>query len=150
MKWIDIYCHISPSMLSGIKRKAHMFVECWVIVRKFMYLSYFIIFFTCSFIFHSFLFLLCFVTQLCLNLCDSMYCSLPGSSVPEDSPGKNTGVGCHAFLQGIFPTQGLNSGLLHCRWTLYHLNIHQIYNDWVYPIESPPTSFNDSHGSSLF
>ena len=31
-----------------------------------------------------------------------------------DSPGKNTGVGCHALLQGIFPTQGLNSGLLHC------------------------------------
>ena len=34
---------------------------------------------------------------------------------PWDSPGKNTGVGCHALLQGIFPTQGLNSGLLHCR-----------------------------------
>ena len=32
---------------------------------------------------------------------------------PWDSPGKNTGVGCHALLQGIFPTQGSNSGLLH-------------------------------------
>ena len=32
-----------------------------------------------------------------------------------DSPGKNTGVGCHALLQGIFPTQGLNSGLQYCR-----------------------------------
>ena len=31
----------------------------------------------------------------------------PGSSVHGDSPGKNTGVGCHALLQGIFPTQGL-------------------------------------------
>ena len=41
-----------------------------------------------------------------------------------DSSGKNTGVGCHALLQGIFLTQGLNSGLLHCRQTLYHLN-HQ-------------------------
>ena len=30
-----------------------------------------------------------------------------------DSPGKNTGVGCHAFLRGIFPTQGLNLHLLH-------------------------------------
>ena len=30
--------------------------------------------------------------------------------------------GCHAFLQGIFPIQGLNSGLLHCRWILYHLS----------------------------
>ena len=34
---------------------------------------------------------------------------------PWDCPGKNTGVGCHALLQGIFPTQGLNVGLLHCR-----------------------------------
>ena len=41
---------------------------------------------------------------------------------PWDSPGKNTGVGCHALLQGIFPTQGL--GLLHCRQILYCLS-HQ-------------------------
>ena len=32
---------------------------------------------------------------------------------PWESPGKNTGVGCHFLLQGIFPTQGLNPGLLH-------------------------------------
>ena len=44
--------------------------------------------------------------------CDSMGCSLPGSSVHGDSPGKNTGVGCHALLQGIFLTQGLNPHLL--------------------------------------
>ena len=50
--------------------------------------------------------------------------SPPGSSVPGDSPGKNTGVGCHARLQGIFPTQGLNPGLPHCRQILYHLS-HQ-------------------------
>ena len=31
-------------------------------------------------------------------------------------PGKNTGVGCYFILQGIFPTQGLNPHLLHCRW----------------------------------
>ena len=31
-----------------------------------------------------------------------------------DSPGKNTRVGCHFLLQGIFPTQGLNPGLPHC------------------------------------
>ena len=37
-----------------------------------------------------------------------MDCSPPGSPVRGDSPGKNIGVGCHAFLQGIFPTQGLN------------------------------------------
>ena len=44
--------------------------------------------------------------------------------VSKDSSGKNTGVGCHAFLQGIFPTQGLNPGPLHCRQILYHLS-HQ-------------------------
>ena len=43
---------------------------------------------------------------------------------PWDSPGKNTGVGCHALLQGTFPTLGSNPGLLHCRWILYHLS-HQ-------------------------
>ena len=38
---------------------------------------------------------------------------------PWSSPGKNTGVGCHALLQGIFPTQGSNPGLLHCRQILW-------------------------------
>ena len=47
----------------------------------------------------------CLVTQSCLTLCNPMDCSPPGSSVHGDSPGKNTGVGCHALLQGIFPTQ---------------------------------------------
>ena len=50
--------------------------------------------------------------QLCPTVYDPMNCSLPGSSVRGDSPGKNTGVGCHFLLQGIFPTQGLNPGLL--------------------------------------
>ena len=66
----------------------------------------------------------CLVTQLCLTLCDPMDCSPPGSSVHGDSPGKDTGVGCHALIQGIFPTQGLNPGLLPCRWILYQLS-HQ-------------------------
>ena len=39
---------------------------------------------------------------------------------PWDSPGKNTGVSCHALLQGIFLNQGLNPRLLLCRWILYH------------------------------
>ena len=52
----------------------------------------------------------CSVAELCSTLCDPMDCGPPGSS--GDSPGKNTGVGCHAFLQGIFPTQGSNSSLL--------------------------------------
>ena len=41
---------------------------------------------------------------------------------PWDSPGKNTGVGCHSLLQEIFLTQGSNPGLPHCRRTLYRLS----------------------------
>ena len=54
--------------------------------------------------------------QLSPTLCDPMDCSPPGSSVHGDSPDENTGVGCHAFLQGISLIQGLNLqllGLLH-------------------------------------
>ena len=63
---------------------------------------------------------LCLGTQSCPTLGDPMDCSPPGFSVHGDSPGKNTGVGCHALLQRIFPTQGLNPGLPHCRQILYH------------------------------
>ena len=66
----------------------------------------------------------CSVIQSRPTLCNPMDCSQPGSFVHGDSPGKNTGVGYHALLQGIFPTQGLNSGLPHCEWILYHLS-HQ-------------------------
>ena len=41
---------------------------------------------------------------------------------PRDSPGKNTGVGCHSLLQGIFLTQGSKPGFLHCRQILYCLS----------------------------
>ena len=60
----------------------------------------------------------CSVTQSCPTLCHPMCCSprLPHS---RDFPGKNTGVDFHFLLQGIFLTQGLNLGLLHCRQTLY-------------------------------
>ena len=56
------------------------------------------------------------LAQLCLTLCNSMNYSPPGSSVHGDSPGKNTGGGCHFLLRRIFPTQGSNPhllGLLH-------------------------------------
>ena len=65
-------------------------------------------------------YLLCLFAQSCPMLFDPMDCSRPGSSVHGDSPGKNTGVGCHAVLQGIFPAQGSNPGLLHCRQTWKH------------------------------
>ena len=56
---------------------------------------------------------------LCPTLCNHMDYSLPDSFVYGDSPDKNTGVGCHALLQGIFPTQESNPGLPHfCRDSL--------------------------------
>ena len=77
--------------------------------------------FTASWLYGQVLFL---VTQSCPTLCDPMNYSPPSSSVHADSPGRNTGVGCYALLQGMFPTQGLNSGLLHFRQILCHLS-HQ-------------------------
>ena len=64
------------------------------------------------------------VIQSCLVLCNPVDCSLPRSSVHRDSPVKNTEMGCHALLQGIFPTQGWNPGLQHCTRILYQLS-HQ-------------------------
>ena len=63
---------------------------------------------------------------LSLQSCPALYNPMDRSLrllCPWDSPGKNTGVGCHVCLQGIFPTQGLNLSLLwplHCGPILYH------------------------------
>ena len=51
------------------------------------------------------------VAETCPTLYDLMDCSPPGSSVLGISPGKNTGVGCHFLLLGIFLTQGSNKCL---------------------------------------
>ena len=67
---------------------------------------------------------MCLVAQSYLALYNPMDGSPAGSSVHGDSPGKNTGVGCCALLQGMFPTQGSNPGLPHCWWILYRLS-HQ-------------------------
>ena len=64
------------------------------------------------------------VAQSCPTLCGPIDCSPPGSSVHGDSSGKNTEVGCHSLLQGIFLTPGSNPGLPHCRLILYCLS-HQ-------------------------
>ena len=71
------------------------------------------------------------VPQLCLILRSPMNCSPPTSSVHGDSTGKNTSVGCHFLLQGIFQTQVLNLVLLHCRQIIYHLR-HTGNPFWIY------------------
>ena len=60
----------------------------------------------------------CLVTLWFVTLCDPVDCSPPGYFVHWDHPSKNTGMGCHALFQGIFPIQGLNPGLPHCRRVL--------------------------------
>ena len=64
------------------------------------------------------------VAQSFLTLCNPMDHMEPPARLlcPWDSPGKNTGVGCHFLLQGIFLTQGSNWGLLHCVQILYCLS----------------------------
>ena len=94
---------------------------------------------------HYFFMLLCLVDQLCPTLCDSMDRSPPGSPVHGDSTGNNTGVGCHALLQRIFPTQGSNPGFPHCRWILYCLvtrevahKLDKMFSPWCHT-QSPRT-----------
>ena len=58
---------------------------------------------------------------------------------PWNSPGQSTGVGCLSLLRGIFPTQGLNPGLLHCRQILYqlsHMGSQGILKWVAYPFSS--------------
>ena len=77
------------------------------------------------------------VTQSCLTLRNPMDRSPPpGSSVHGDSPGRNTGVGSYALLQGIFPAQGLNPSLLH----LPYAKVIVVLNCWTLPfdIRIPP------------
>ena len=71
---------------------------------------------------------LCLVAQSSPTLCNPM--DSLGSSMHGDFPGKNTWVVCYALLQEIFPTQGLNPDLPHCRWILYHL-IYQGSPGWM-------------------
>ena len=91
---------------------------------------------------------LCWVTQLCLTVCDPMDYSPPGSSVHGSSPGKNTGVSCHALLLWIFPSQGSNPGFRHCRQILYGLS-HQgsslLWRTIKWPFNIFPSYFSLSH-----
>ena len=75
------------------------------------------------------------VAKLWPTLCDPMDCCPTGSSVQGDFPGKNTGLGCHFLLQGIFWTQRSNPGLLPGRQILYHWTTLET---WKRSSQSPP------------
>ena len=82
---------------------------------------------------HTLSFSKCLVAQSCPTLCEPMDCSLPGSSIPGDSQSKDTEVGCHVLLQGIFSTPGLNPGFSHCRQIFYCLShpVRPRIQEWV-------------------
>ena len=76
--------------------------------------------------------------QSCLTLGNPMDCSPPGSSLHGDSPGKNTGVGCHFLLQGIFPTPGSNP----CSYISCIGGCFTTSTTWEAQTEDPPIQFN--------
>ena len=106
----------------------------------------------------------CLASQgVCLTLltcaqtlsCVRPFATLPGSSLHGDSPGKSTGLGCHALLQGIFPTQGLNPHLLRLlHWQvgslpLSHLGSsfpHLFLDVWRLDQTQPPDIIEDGPG----
>ena len=73
--------------------------------------------------------------------------NLTQMTIISTTAGKNTGVGCHFLLQEIFPTQGLNPGLPHCRQMLYHLSHQGSYQ--AFPITVVPLIISRSNISSV-
>ena len=71
--------------------------------------------------------------QSCPTLYDPTDCSPPGSYVRGDSPGTNTGVGCHALLQGIYPAQGLFHNSESRSVVSNSLRPHGLYSSWNSP-----------------
>ena len=74
---------------------------------------------------------------------------------PWDFSGKDTGVGCHVLLQGIFLTQGQNPGLLHCRRILYHMStreahIIQQFHFWKFHLKRTKTLTQKDTSTPIF
>ena len=103
-------------------------------------------------------FLITFKYHDILSLSESESCSVVSDSSwphglysPWNSPGQSTGEGSLFLLQGIFPTQGSNPGLPHCRWILYQLSHkgNPRILEWVaYPFPSRPSRPRNQTGVS--
>ena len=93
----------------------------------------------------------CLFAHSCPTLQDPMDCSLPGSSVHGHSPGKKNRMSCLALLPGVFPIQGWNRGLPHCRQILYHLSQQgspRILERVIYPFSRGSTQPRHQTGVS--
>ena len=119
-------CQSPPSILQ-VQRKGVRHLELWGPIPFHLHNS--LIFFAISMCVCVCVcvYVLCLVTESCLTLRNPMNCSLPGSSVHELFKARILECNsCHPLLQGIFPTQGLNTHLLcllHCRWILKLLKL---------------------------
>ena len=94
------------------------------------------------------------VSQSCLILCDPMDCSPPGSSSHGDSPGRNTGVICHALLQGTFPPRGTEQESPAPRASLVAQLVKTppaMWETWVWSLgwEDPLEKGKATHSSTL-
>ena len=108
--------HISQKDMH--RNVSQMVVGLWLIKNAFMYKKTFI-YTHINLHTHTRTGCYCLVTQSCPTLLWPQGLSSTRLLCPWDFPGKNTGVGCHFLLQGIFLSQGLNLGVLHFRWMLY-------------------------------
>ena len=88
----------------------------------FFFLAYFTLYNSC-----------CLVTKSCPTLLWPHRLQPTSLLCPWDFSGKNTGMGSHSLLQGIFLTQGLNIRLLHCRWILL-LNPYYRWEIWSFKV----------------
>ena len=89
---------------------------------------------------------MCLVAQLCPALCNLIDCSLAGSLSIGILQARTLEWVANAHLQGIFPTQGSNSGLPHCRQILYQLSLKGSPRilEWVaYPFSRGPSQLRN-------
>ena len=105
--WEKIYIYRWKKPREFPKKEIHtkIYVNFWKLKTKVQWLRWF----NC-----------CLVTKSCPTLLQTHGLKLARCFCPWDFPGKNTGVGCHFLLQGIFLTQESNLHLLNCRWILSH------------------------------
>ena len=103
--------------ISGVQRSDSQFLK----VTPVIVIKYQLYFLCCTICPHSFYILHIVVESESRSVLSNSLRPL-GLYSPWNSPGQNTRLGSLSLLQEIFPTQGLNPGLLHCRWILYQLS----------------------------
>ena len=173
---IPLHFLLSTLALSKRRELSYCVAWClWTLGNNFgAFISASILYYLClKYVLHEGRFLFCLlcwevkvlVAHSCLTLCDPMDCIPTRCLCPWNTPGRNSGVGSHYLLQGIFLTQESDSGLLHCREILYCLShreatesstrmqvwhkSHSIniyyWNEWINPHLRQKCNYNHKH-----